>query len=442
MTAFCFCILVLLKHLFVSLVPTFGVFLILNYCMLQHSPPKSPTSTSACSLPSTVSSSLSISMFSINFSKLAMLALSHLALAFGPFLLYHDIADAPWSIDIAKAQAIQIFSRLFPFGRGLIHAYWAPNIWSLYCFADRVLLYGYKFICIYKPQLLSLASPSSSDHCHCEHISFSSPSTKATFSPSSGLVGEFYFAFFPSISPLLALALVFLTITPSFWAIWKAALASDHVKNYRTFIMSIVYAGMCSFMCGYHVHEKAILVALIPLALLVTLPNWSEEEDSSSQSSGTRIDTNAWKSEVRQGNKINFLFLQMSLAGTVSLIPLFLDYQEIILAGEPWLHVCSCVFYYVILSPWLLFPNLYAPFSFLLCSNNLSLFAVIVVVTFALFYLCVLQSTISHVQYKWVKSCLLTEWYLLNNIYVYWTLFPLLQVTCDHLALLFCIIVV
>lgn len=61
-----------------------------------------------------------------NFLSLANVVIAIFGASLGPFIL--------------MGQLPQLLSRLFPFTRGLNHAYWAPNVWALVTTADRVLL--------------------------------------------------------------------------------------------------------------------------------------------------------------------------------------------------------------------------------------------------------------------------------------------------------------
>lgn len=100
-----FAALLCFKHIYVYLAPAYFVFLLRAYCL-------SPKS-----------------IFSIrigNCLKLGAGIVAIVAAAFGPFAVLKQMP--------------QMLSRLFPFARGLCHAYWAPNIWALYSFADRALI--------------------------------------------------------------------------------------------------------------------------------------------------------------------------------------------------------------------------------------------------------------------------------------------------------------
>lgn len=92
-----------LKHIYLYCAPVYFVFLLRQYV-------------------------LGADGFGHGLRKLVVLGGSVVAVfaaSFGPFV-YHGQIPA-------------VLSRLFPFKRGLCHAYWAPNFWALYNAADKAL---------------------------------------------------------------------------------------------------------------------------------------------------------------------------------------------------------------------------------------------------------------------------------------------------------------
>jgi alpha-1,3-glucosyltransferase len=102
-----FAALLCLKHIYLYLAPAYFVFLLRAYCL-------SPNNVLRPRV--------------LNCLKLGTGIAAVAAAAFGPF--------------VALGQMPQVFGRLFPFARGLCHAYWAPNLWAMYSFLDRVLIHG------------------------------------------------------------------------------------------------------------------------------------------------------------------------------------------------------------------------------------------------------------------------------------------------------------
>lgn len=233
--------LVLFKHLFAPLALVFATFLVKNYCMEDQG-------------------------FNVRkFGQLVLVALGALLSAFVPFLYSYG------SITVL----MQIMNRLFPFGRGLVHAYWAPNVWALYCFADRVL-----------SKATVLTNVDISDG----------------ISSTSGIVGNFQMEILPTISAFTSLLMVLIFLVPAIIRIWTS-------RNHEVLVCVLVYSSLSTFMVGYHVHEKAILLPLF----LQTLRSKNSEEDS-------------------------LLYLILSAAAVTSIFPLIPGKQEAMIKGKGCTH--------------------------------------------------------------------------------------------------------
>ncbi|CAI0447604.1 unnamed protein product [Linum tenue] len=103
MGGFLFAVLLCFKHLFAVAGPVYFVYLLRHYCrggLLKGLG---------------------------RLAAMGTVVVAVFAAAFGPFF-YHG-------------QIQQVISRMFPFGRGLCHAYWAPNFWVFYIILDKGLAF-------------------------------------------------------------------------------------------------------------------------------------------------------------------------------------------------------------------------------------------------------------------------------------------------------------
>jgi alpha-1,3-glucosyltransferase len=206
-SAILFAILLCFKHIYLYLAPAYFVYLLRVFCL----------DTSSIFRPRIR-----------NTFRLGSAVIGIIELAFAPFVHWYQLER--WH------QLEQLKSRLFPFSRGLCHAYWAPNIWAIYSFVDRALI-------TIAPRLGLTVNQD------------------ALQSVTRGLVGDTSFAVLPEITKEHCFGL---TVAFQLVALTKLWFQPD----WETFVGSITLCGYASFLFGWHVHEKAILLVLIPFSLL------------------------------------------------------------------------------------------------------------------------------------------------------------------------------
>lgn len=134
-----------------------------------------------------------------NFLSLATGVLFIFAISFGPFALMGQIP--------------QVLSRLFPFTRGLNHAYWAPNAWAIVTVADRILLqskYIQSMLVVYTLTKFPPAIRRLGLEVKLNDIGIAST--------SRGLVGDTVFAVLPAIQPVhtFAITIAFQSVSSLF----------------------------------------------------------------------------------------------------------------------------------------------------------------------------------------------------------------------------------
>jgi len=124
-----------------------------------------------------------------------------------------------------------LLKRLFPFGRGLLHSYWAANIWALIASLD-----------------IGASALTGGQ---------SSPSTR-------GLIGLAEpFVIMPNPSPLGSLCVVIVAMLPALFY-----LALDEENRRTKLLIAVSHSFLASFVFGWHVHEKALLLAILPLCFV------------------------------------------------------------------------------------------------------------------------------------------------------------------------------
>ncbi len=224
-------ILVLMKHLFVYVAPAIGFYLILQHCDRGRDV--------------------------VRVLILGIIAIANLALAFAPFVLLPN----SYALDFDMIQ--QIFRQLFPFGRGLLHAYWAPNVWAMYYFVDKVI-----------------------------SIVMKNNNSKTT----SGIIGEYPTQYLVTITPVTTLVLNILFIVPSLYYL------CSHSSRSNSLVKMVLYCSFTSFLFGYHVHEKAILVPLLLLGLVAC-----------------------------SSKRLAHIYVRMLIVGVFSLFPLFEGVNELVI---------------------------------------------------------------------------------------------------------------
>jgi alpha-1,3-glucosyltransferase len=186
-------------------------------------------------------------------------------------------------VESTVAAVLPIKERLFPFGRGLVHAYWAPNVYALYSTADFALCKALPVLNKHLPPMVTFVLqgvfPNALRWCGKTSVN-----TKGLVGlEASGVAGGVAelmkaptHAALPSLTPLTSNVLVLGCFVCG--VVWLVLVRGRSAPYLRTFAWWASPEGLlwgtfwsaCSFfLFSWHVHEKAILSVVLPVLVYV-----------------------------------------------------------------------------------------------------------------------------------------------------------------------------
>jgi alpha-1,3-glucosyltransferase len=119
---------------------------------------------------------------------------------------------------------------------------------------------------------------------------------------------------FPNVPASVCAVLLLLSLLPGlYWGTWKAAVEHDNQR----LVLAVIYSAMSSFQLGFHVHEKAILNAIVPMVFLIcSTSSHTPETGGGSMDGGGQL-----HDKMRMG-VLRVIFIQMTALGLLGIFPL------------------------------------------------------------------------------------------------------------------------
>ncbi|KAF9292426.1 glycosyl transferase [Mortierella alpina] len=259
------------KHIYLYIAPSYFAFLLRAYCFENSGNSIRAKSWFSAFRP-------------LHFLVLGVSVITVFAASLGPFIALEQLPD--------------LAGRLFPFKRGLCHSYWAANFWALYSFVDRIMI----LMVVKTPLGQYLDLPLD---------------TAALSATTRGLVGDTAFGVLPTVTAQHTLILTVLLQIPSLISVFRN-------PTFERFIGSVVLSAFASFLAGWHVHEKAILLCTVTMS--VAIANQIGAGPNTGAGAGVLSDSQKGGSPLTPRDVRSFLIV--SLAGYIGLWPLFFTRQE------------------------------------------------------------------------------------------------------------------